>query len=188
MSWPALRQAGKTQGFGENTHDNFFCPASCGIIRGWAQRKRKRKQSSVPMRIGVGRTRSAAAAAMVCTRGQSDNQAQNKFCENCAAPLAPSLSLTAGGMDTWACARRPKTQTRLRCGRCEAPICPRCTVHTPAGMRCRPCAHNKVAVRSQALLHEAGRLASRGTQALGPRAWHLTLWCLILSLFRGWGE
>jgi len=125
---------------------------------------------------------------MICTQCKSENPAQNKFCGCCAAPLAAAVPPSAGDADTLGCARHPKTQTRLRCGRCETPICPRCTVHSPAGTRCRACAHNKAPVRPQALLHEAGRLAERGSQALGKRAWYLTLWALILSLFRGWGE
>lgn len=31
-------------------------------------------------------------------------------------------------------------ETLLRCGRCDAPICPDCTVFGPAGARCRDCA------------------------------------------------
>ena len=38
------------------------------------------------------------------------------------------------------CAAHPKTETYLRCGKCEKPICPRCMVHTPVGARCRSCA------------------------------------------------
>ena len=41
------------------------------------------------------------------------------------------------------CARHPKTETLLRCGRCETPICPRCQIPTPVGMRCRTCARVK---------------------------------------------
>lgn len=125
---------------------------------------------------------------MVCTNCKSENPAASKFCGNCAAPLVPAPAVLGNDTDGWQCARHARVQTRLRCGRCETPICPRCTVHTPAGTRCRACARSKVAVRPQALLHEAGRLAERGTQALGKRAWYLTLWYLILSLFRGWGE
>lgn len=33
--------------------------------------------------------------------------------------------------------------TRLRCGKCEKPICPRCTVITSVGARCRDCASNR---------------------------------------------
>jgi hypothetical protein len=39
------------------------------------------------------------------------------------------------------CARHPKVETYLRCGRCDTPICPRCLVQTPVGARCRTCAN-----------------------------------------------
>ncbi len=45
----------------------------------------------------------------------------------------------AGEPGVYWCARHKKTQTRLRCGRCEAPICPKCTVYGPTGARCRSC-------------------------------------------------
>ena len=38
------------------------------------------------------------------------------------------------------CARHSSTETLLRCGRCETPICPRCMVQTPVGGRCPDCA------------------------------------------------
>ncbi|HLZ27345.1 MAG TPA: B-box zinc finger protein [Chloroflexota bacterium] len=38
------------------------------------------------------------------------------------------------------CARHPNTETVLRCGRCNTPICPRCLVGTPVGARCPTCA------------------------------------------------
>ena len=38
------------------------------------------------------------------------------------------------------CARHPKTETSIRCGRCEETICPECLVHSPVGMRCPDCA------------------------------------------------
>src|SRR3990170_3771857 len=34
------------------------------------------------------------------------------------------------------CARHPKVETELTCGRCETPICPRCAVFTDVGARC----------------------------------------------------
>lgn len=37
------------------------------------------------------------------------------------------------------CARHPKNQTNIRCGRCEVAICPDCLVHSPVGMRCPDC-------------------------------------------------
>jgi hypothetical protein len=44
---------------------------------------------------------------------------------------------------TLRCARHPGTETFLRCGRCETPICPRCAISTPVGARCPTCAQVK---------------------------------------------
>jgi hypothetical protein len=44
---------------------------------------------------------------------------------------------------TLRCARHPNTETVLRCGRCETPICPKCLVSTPVGSRCPTCAQVK---------------------------------------------
>ncbi|MFC2002643.1 B-box zinc finger protein [Chloroflexota bacterium] len=38
------------------------------------------------------------------------------------------------------CARHPKVETSLRCGKCGKPICPKCMVQTPVGARCPECA------------------------------------------------
>jgi hypothetical protein len=41
------------------------------------------------------------------------------------------------------CARHPKVETNVTCGKCGTPICPRCMVETPVGMRCPDCASLK---------------------------------------------
>lgn len=38
------------------------------------------------------------------------------------------------------CTFHPHVETMLRCGRCERPLCSRCVVQTPVGIRCRDCA------------------------------------------------
>jgi hypothetical protein len=38
------------------------------------------------------------------------------------------------------CTYHPSVMTRLRCSRCGKPICPRCGVRTPVGLRCPDCA------------------------------------------------
>lgn len=48
-----------------------------------------------------------------------------------------------GEPGVWFCARHPNTKTRLRCGRCEKPICPKCTNMGPVGARCRDCLSNR---------------------------------------------
>jgi hypothetical protein len=42
--------------------------------------------------------------------------------------------------DVFYCARHPSTETLLRCGRCDTPICPKCAVFTDVGARCPDCA------------------------------------------------
>lgn len=52
----------------------------------------------------------------------------------------PSGEEMAGERDgTLYCANHPDTETLLRCNRCGKPICTRCTVRTPVGMRCKEC-------------------------------------------------
>ena len=38
------------------------------------------------------------------------------------------------------CANHPDVETKVRCGKCGKPICPRCMIETPVGIRCRECA------------------------------------------------
>jgi hypothetical protein len=54
-----------------------------------------------------------------------------------------SPTLSEDDSYTLRCARHPGTETVLRCGRCETPICPRCMVDTPVGARCPTCARVK---------------------------------------------
>ena len=39
------------------------------------------------------------------------------------------------------CYRHPTTETWLRCGRCDQPICVKCSIQGPVGSRCRQCGH-----------------------------------------------
>jgi hypothetical protein len=41
------------------------------------------------------------------------------------------------------CARHPRVETNVTCGKCGTPICPKCMVETPVGMRCPDCASSK---------------------------------------------
>jgi hypothetical protein len=56
--------------------------------------------------------------------------------------METSSEVTTSG-ELLRCARHPNTETVLRCGRCETPICPRCLVSTPVGARCPDCAQVK---------------------------------------------
>jgi hypothetical protein len=54
----------------------------------------------------------------------------------------PSLEIPGEPGVYW-CARHRKVKTRLRCGRCETPICPKCTKMGPSGARCPDCASHR---------------------------------------------
>lgn len=41
------------------------------------------------------------------------------------------------------CARHPKEETAISCASCGTPICPKCMVVTPVGMKCRDCGTSK---------------------------------------------
>ncbi|MBI2867338.1 MAG: B-box zinc finger protein [Chloroflexi bacterium] len=38
------------------------------------------------------------------------------------------------------CANHPNVETALRCASCDKPICPKCYIYTPVGIKCRQCA------------------------------------------------
>ena len=48
-----------------------------------------------------------------------------------------------GMAETNYCPNHPRTETNLRCGRCDDLVCPQCMVHTPVGVRCKECANVK---------------------------------------------
>jgi hypothetical protein len=57
--------------------------------------------------------------------------------------LTDTLAGSASGVEADAgqmfCYRHPTTETWLRCGRCDQPICTKCAVQGPVGSRCRQC-------------------------------------------------
>ena len=123
---------------------------------------------------------------MVCNECKADNPSGKKFCGECGAALTASDPVAVpGGDGEFYCAKHTKAVTRLRCGRCEAPICPKCTVYTPAGTRCRACTKNKIAVRPAGVLHGAVGAISSAVPGAGRTVWYLALWYLILSFLRG---
>lgn len=123
---------------------------------------------------------------MTCLECKAPNPGGKKFCGECGAALTPPENAPVaveGDSGAWYCGKHTKVVTRLRCGRCETPICPKCIVYTPAGTRCRACSKNKIVVRPAGLLHSAVGVVGETTGG-GRRVWYLALWYLILSLLR----
>jgi hypothetical protein len=51
----------------------------------------------------------------------------------------PLVDAEEGEDATLHCYRHPDRETYVRCGRCDRPICLRCTVEGPVGFRCHDC-------------------------------------------------
>lgn len=59
-----------------------------------------------------------------------------------------SDDLTPPSEDVY-CARHPQEKTVIRCATCGTPICPKCMVVTPVGMKCPDCGRNANAALSE---------------------------------------
>ena len=88
------------------------------------------------------------------------------------------------------CARHPGEETRLRCSRCETPVCPRCMAYTPVGIRCPSCARERrsgVNAVSPALLARAAG-AALGVGVVAGLAWGaFPLYAFWVALLLGFG-
>ncbi len=84
------------------------------------------------------------------------------------------------------CHRHKKETTRVTCGRCEKPICTKCIVMSPAGVRCQECARNRVPIRMRGVLHDAGSSVGGAARNVGTRQiWYIWLWSMILRFIMG---
>src|SRR5207237_1111509 len=78
-----------------------------------------------------------------CASDGPFNRNRNSYAEGDPASLAAPEMESVTEVETLRCARHSNVETVLRCGRCETPICPKCMVSTPVGMRCPDCARVK---------------------------------------------
>jgi hypothetical protein len=120
---------------------------------------------------------------MRCQSCGFDNLSGSRFCAGCAKPMSLGFeAVPVPGEDgVFYCAKHKKEATRVTCGRCEKPICTKCTVIGPAGVRCRDCARNKVPVRARGVFHDA----SRGVAGAVPRqVWYIAIFYVFIGFFR----
>jgi hypothetical protein len=86
------------------------------------------------------------------------------------------------------CYRHPKSETYVRCGRCDQPICPKCAVQGPVGFRCRQCGLVKSASISsftpQQLLLGIG-IPVGGGVILGYLGGQMGFYSIFLAFFAG---
>jgi hypothetical protein len=86
------------------------------------------------------------------------------------------------------CYRHPRSETYVRCGRCDQPICPKCAVHGPVGFRCRQCGLVKAATLSsftpQQLALGPG-VAFGGGAILGYLGGQVGFYSIFVAFFAG---
>ena len=88
------------------------------------------------------------------------------------------------------CSYHPGVMTGLRCSRCGKPICPRCGIRTPVGLRCPDCAGVRglptYRTSSDTLLKAAG-VGLAVALVVGGIWGYLPEWQFYLSLALGFG-
>lgn len=123
-----------------------------------------------------------------CAKCGAENPDNHKFCSECGAKFvarAPSIPVP-GEEGVFYCAKHKKEPTRVTCGRCEKPICHKCMIVGPAGVRCRDCGRRKKPVRLRGVMHDAGRGIGSFGAGLGTRpVWYLWIWFAIINFLRG---
>lgn len=122
---------------------------------------------------------------MRCSKCGSENVGDPKFCSKCGAKfvaIPPSVSVPGGDADLYFCHRHKQEPTRVTCGRCGRPLCPKCMVMGSAGVRCRQCAKARIRMRPRGLVHDA---AGGFSNIAKSRVWYVVLWVLVLNLVSG---
>jgi hypothetical protein len=101
------------------------------------------------------------------------------------AALNPEAAADDGRMF---CYRHPDRETWLRCGRCDQPICTKCSVQGPVGSRCRQCGLRKndplTAFTPQQLILGTGAAVVGGV-IVGYASSYFGLFSIILGYFAG---
>lgn len=122
---------------------------------------------------------------MRCSRCGAENHEASNFCPKCGAKFVPRPDPVAveGDPGAYYCFKHKHEVTRVTCGRCEKPICTKCLVIGPAGVRCRDCARNKVSTRWRGVAHDLG---SGIGNVDGRKVWYLYIFAMIARMFGGW--
>lgn len=88
------------------------------------------------------------------------------------------------------CANHPQRQTRLRCNRCQKPICSQCAVLTPVGYRCKECVRGQQAVFETARRMDYPVAAVISAIGVGVAAYllnYLAFWGILVAPVAGGG-
>jgi hypothetical protein len=108
-----------------------------------------------------------------------------------AMAASDALPETADSEDEYRplyCYRHPKSETYVRCGRCDQPICPKCAVQGPVGFRCRQCGLVKSATLSSFTPRQLALgigVSLGGGAILGYLGGQVGFYSIFISFFAG---
>lgn len=122
-----------------------------------------------------------------CAQCGTENPSDSRFCRSCGKKfIAAEAPVEAGEPGLYYCHKHKKETTRVTCGRCERPVCPKCFTVGANGVRCNDCARNRTPVRLSGVLHDAGSSVGRGMNTLGSKPiWYLWLWSMVIRFIMG---
>jgi hypothetical protein len=110
--------------------------------------------------------------------------------DQAALSATPELATDADSGDSGPlyCYRHPKSETYVRCGRCDQPICPKCAVQGPVGFRCRQCGLVKSATISSFTPQQLAlglAIPIGGGAILGYLGGQLGFYSIFIAFFAG---
>jgi hypothetical protein len=119
---------------------------------------------------------------MKCAHCGGENAEGKKFCGDCGMEFRTvAAPVPVPGEDgVYFCAKHKKEPTRVTCGKCEKPICHKCLVLSPAGVRCKDCSRNKVKMRPRGVVHDLAGGVTRSP--IAQRAWYLVAIYFIINI------
>lgn len=116
---------------------------------------------------------------IVCPRCGKENEDGNLYCGRCGIEIATVSAPPQEAGESLFCYKHRKEPTRLRCGRCERPICTRCARIGPAGPRCPDCARVQTPVSFRGVAHDVLRTI-RAPFRGGVYSWYLIILILVI--------
>lgn len=123
---------------------------------------------------------------MVCPRCAKENDPENLYCSRCGLEFAKVAKDPQPTADTMFCHWHPKTPTSLTCGKCERPICTKCMINGPAGIRCKECGRTKIKVTARGIAHDTTRPIMQTLGSLARQPFGIFIILMLLSgLVRG---
>ncbi|MFZ4506067.1 MAG: zinc-ribbon domain-containing protein [Fimbriimonas sp.] len=126
---------------------------------------------------------------MECPRCGKSNPDSERFCARCGTDLTIKVETKVIPVDEVPCYRHKNEMTALACGKCGRPVCYRCAINGPAGIRCPDCGVHKIPFTWRGFFADITLGSKRTLGSLNNSPYRFWIWFAIISLalsvFRG---